>query len=65
MALGTFTGWKARNDKDAFGGLFEVQGILKGEKKVGASVIQTISLIWYHSMGALDKGFRIIKVALY
>ena len=39
------------------------QGILKEERKVSISVIRTISLIQYHSMGTLDKGVRIIKVA--
>ena len=54
-----------------FGGIFLskdavlYQCILKQERKVSISVIRTISLIRYHSMGALDKGVRIIEVALY
>ena len=38
---------------------------MEQERKVSTSVIWTILLIRYHSMGALDKGVRIIKVALY
>ena len=41
------------------------QCILKKERKVSTSVIRTISLIRYHILVALDKGVRIIEVALY
>ena len=34
-------------------------------RKVGTSVIRNISLIWYVMISSVDKGVRIIKVALY
>ena len=72
----TFAGWKmlemTNNEAfmDPFGGLFEVivpfyTRHIERREKVSTSVIRTISLIRYHSMGALDKGVRIIEVALY
>ena len=40
-------------------------GIINQVRKVGTLVIQTISLIRYASNQTMDKGVRIIKVALY
>ena len=53
-----------------FGAFFEVQVPLytrhiEKERKVGTSVIRTLSLIWYYSTAALDKGVRIIEFGLY
>ena len=63
--------WLEKTNNDAFMVVFfstsavSCQAMLKGEKKVSTSVIRTISLIRYHSMGTWDKGVRIIEVALY
>ena len=72
--LGTFAGWKMlyRSDKkyafmNPFGGHFEVKMPLYIEKREKKKALQLSGLlrVWYHSMSALDKGVRIIEVALY
>ena len=52
--LDTLAGWKLlkMTNRDAFKNAVSYQGILR---KVGTSVIRTILLIQYHSLGALDK----------
>ena len=40
-------------------------GIINQMGNVGLPVIQTISLIWYGSNQPMDKGVRVIEVALY
>ena len=43
---------------------FHTKACRKEDRKVSTSVIRTISLIRYHSMGNLDKGVQIVEVAL-
>ena len=45
--------------------LYTYRLVINQAKKVGTSVIQTISLIRYARISPVDKGIRIIEVALY